>query len=412
VTRRRGFWPGQSAQSVPPGFPGDDDGGDAGVADERAPVGPPGPVVTWRALDHPLPGDTVAPTFGDFDHDDVAGLAEPEPTAVPPGAAPEARRGSPRCRLPDRTAALEGGRPGGTRHTGEAPVAFPADPDDTLPEPAPDAVAADEVDVPHGPTVGRRRGRRQDEAVDPFGPGAAVGRVRGPQRSVVRQMWAEESAVDPPPLGTRPEGRWRASLAHRLVAAWPGQSEEGAPPGFPASGEHVLTPPATSTLVHLSERRGLSAGPDEEPSTARAPRPRRLHKLVTAVHAALADPLVNAEPEVREQRAAQVRRFGMLAGSVALAVVLIYAIFPVRTYLEQRSATQRARERIDKLTEANEKLEEQKQNLRDDKTVEEIARRDYQLVFPGEESYGLLPPPVNPSTSDTTTTTTAPPPPG
>jgi cell division protein FtsB len=134
------------------------------------------------------------------------------------------------------------------------------------------------------------------------------------------------------------------------------------------------------------------------------PRPsaRSLQKVATAVYAALADPIVNADPEAREHRAAQVRRFGLLAGSAALAVVLIYAIFPVRTYLEQRSATQRARERIDKLSEANAELEQRKEQLSDDETVEEIARREYQLVFPGEESYGLLPPPVAPTTTTTT----------
>jgi cell division protein FtsB len=85
-----------------------------------------------------------------------------------------------------------------------------------------------------------------------------------------------------------------------------------------------------------------------------------------------------------------------------LAVVLIYGIFPVRTYLEQRAATQRARERMDKLSEANAELERRKDELREDETVEEIARRDYQLVYPGEESYGLLPPPVAPTTTTTT----------
>jgi cell division protein FtsB len=150
-------------------------------------------------------------------------------------------------------------------------------------------------------------------------------------------------------------------------------------------------------------RRGRGERSERTPSSVPGmPSPRSLQKVAMAVYAALADPIVNADPEARERRTAQARRLGLLAGSAALAVVLIYAIFPVRTYLEQRAATQRARERIDKLSEANAELEQRKEQLRDDETVEEIARRDYLLVFPGEESYGLLPPPVPPTTTTTT----------
>jgi cell division protein FtsB len=251
----------------------------------------------------------------------------------------------------------------------------------------------------------------------------------------------------------RRPSRWRMRLADRLVASWPGQGQSpaGVPAGFPASGEVVLRPRRKQAeaeaedgrprLVSLSDRLAPDAplagsGPRErdagsalgavargdgrrkaaasptsadkasasvaaEPTDAEG---RRLHGVVAAVYAALADPLINADAATREQQAARLRRFGMVAGSVALAVVLVYGIFPVRTYLEQRSATSRARERIDRLAEANAELEERKGQLSDDETVEEIARRDYQLVFPGEESYGLLPPPVDEPAATTTTT--------
>jgi cell division protein FtsB len=262
----------------------------------------------------------------------------------------------------------------------------------------------------------------------------------------------------------RQPSRWRMALAERLVASWPGQSDSGVPADFPASGEVVMRPrraaavsppdrarerhrergrdPERPKLVSLSDRLAPDAplagtgsldrdrdrdagsalgsvargggreGARATASVASASEPtdaqgRRLYGVVAAVYAALADPLVNADAATREQQAARFRRFGMMAGSVALAVVLIYAIFPVRTYLEQRSATARARERIDRLTEANAELEERQAELSENETVEEIARRDYQLVFPGEESYGLLPPPVDDAPA--TTTTTAPP---
>jgi len=91
--------------------------------------------------------------------------------------------------------------------------------------------------------------------------------------------------------------------------------------------------------------------------------------------------------------------------------VFVYSIFPVRTYLDQRAATQRARERLEIISQENERLADQAEELRDPETVEEIARRDYGLVLPGEESYGVLPPPEDTTTTAPTTTTTVPRPP-
>jgi cell division protein FtsB len=125
--------------------------------------------------------------------------------------------------------------------------------------------------------------------------------------------------------------------------------------------------------------------------------------VAAAVYAALADPLVGGDEKAREQRALRMRRAGVAAGSAALAALLVYAIFPVRTILDQRTATQRARERLEKISAENERLESQTEELRDPAKVEEMGRRDYGLVFPGQESYGVLPPPA-PTTTTTTTT--------
>jgi cell division protein FtsB len=125
--------------------------------------------------------------------------------------------------------------------------------------------------------------------------------------------------------------------------------------------------------------------------------------VVAAVYAALADPLVNAPAEVREKRATQVRRVGIAAAGTMLGCVLVYAIFPVQTYLDLRSATQRAEEQREALHRANDELERRQRELNEDETVEEIAREDYGWVLPGEESYGVLPAPES-----TTSSTTAP----
>lgn len=118
--------------------------------------------------------------------------------------------------------------------------------------------------------------------------------------------------------------------------------------------------------------------------------------------------LLPSDPEARDALNARLRRAGSYIGAVAVACVLIYAVFPVRTYLDQRAATRRAQEQIEVISEQNDKLEDRVAALGTDDEVERIAREDYGMVLPGEESYGILPPP-DPSPSTATTTTTAPP---
>ncbi|HEY7069463.1 MAG TPA: septum formation initiator family protein [Acidimicrobiales bacterium] len=119
------------------------------------------------------------------------------------------------------------------------------------------------------------------------------------------------------------------------------------------------------------------------------------------------DRLLPADEEARQRRLAQLRRVGMRVGSFTLAAMLIYAVFPVRTYLNQRAATERAREQIEVLSRENDRLEDRAEDLRDPETIEELARRELGLVKPGEESYGILPAPP-PDDSATATTTTVP----
>jgi cell division protein FtsB len=78
----------------------------------------------------------------------------------------------------------------------------------------------------------------------------------------------------------------------------------------------------------------------------------------------------------------------------AVLCLVLYATFPVRTYLNQRADTQRRQEQLEVVHEENERLERYRDQLRDPETVEELARRDYGLVMPGEESYAILPPPT------------------
>lgn len=120
---------------------------------------------------------------------------------------------------------------------------------------------------------------------------------------------------------------------------------------------------------------------------------RQIATVFSAVYTALADPIVGADQEVRERRAAQARRVGMAAASVALAALLLYAIFPVRAFFDQWDANRRQQNRLDVLTEQNQRLEDHNERLQTDEEVERIAREQHGLIYPGEEPYVLLPAP-------------------
>lgn len=259
-----------------------------------------------------------------------------------------------------------------------------------------------------------------------------------PSKRVVPRADAERNRAD------AARSRRVHPAASLLASSWPGTRPTSVPADFPARGaggkivfkkqpDPVLAAepelgevllratrtrpelvPEPITLVAAETPSGESRLPNkrrtsttERLSAKRRPSPlrppQRLNSIVAAVYAALADPLAADSAEEREQRAARVREVGLLAASTALVAVLIYGIFPVRTFLDQRSSTAEAEERLEKLSEANERLKREAEQLRDDDEIEMRARSDYGWVFPGEESYGVTPPPVAP-----TTTTTAP----
>jgi cell division protein FtsB len=223
----------------------------------------------------------------------------------------------------------------------------------------------------------------------------------------VRGAWTTPAVVVRAPDGsvvgrtTRPtRGPSRRAPARRRVP----------PPG--ATGGVLAVPtramagdPASSKSSSKSPSRSPSKSPSRPPSKSpsrpkadsSADRPRRSgartrgnRRLVPSVRL---DKLAPNDEEARERRNARLRWLGTRVGSVALAGLLVYAVFPVRTFLSQRSDNNRAREQLDVLSEENERLEQRADDLRDPETVEEIARRDHNLVMPGEESYAILPPP-------------------
>ena len=82
-----------------------------------------------------------------------------------------------------------------------------------------------------------------------------------------------------------------------------------------------------------------------------------------------------------------------LASCLAAAVLVGLAIVPVRTWLAQQRKMQEARSEIARIETEVGDLEQQLERLQTDSEVERRARQDFDLVFPGEESYRILPQP-------------------
>ena len=107
---------------------------------------------------------------------------------------------------------------------------------------------------------------------------------------------------------------------------------------------------------------------------------------------------MSADEEADEPRPSSVRRIGRLLGLVgggaALFGVLAVAVFPTSTFLDQRRATTEAEQRLAVLRAQNEAYEERIERLQTVEEIERIAREQYNLVFPGEEAYAVLPAPL------------------
>jgi len=99
-------------------------------------------------------------------------------------------------------------------------------------------------------------------------------------------------------------------------------------------------------------------------------------------------------PSRRLRRAG--RLLGFVGGGAAVLGVLAVGVFPTRIFLDQRASSAEAQERLDVLRDQNEAYEERIERLGTDEEIERLAREQYNLVFPGEEPYSVLPAPLPP----------------
>jgi cell division protein FtsB len=90
------------------------------------------------------------------------------------------------------------------------------------------------------------------------------------------------------------------------------------------------------------------------------------------------------------------RRAGFVAGGACALGLLAVGVFPTRTFLQQRAATSESQQRLAVLRQENEAMQARIDRLQTPEEIERLAREQYNLVFPGEEAYAVLPTPLPP----------------
>ena len=88
------------------------------------------------------------------------------------------------------------------------------------------------------------------------------------------------------------------------------------------------------------------------------------------------------------------RLVGLVGGGAAVFGVMAVAVFPTSTYLDQRADTSEAEQRLAVLRAQNAAYETRIERLQTVEEIERLAREQYNLVFPGEEAYAVLPAPL------------------
>ncbi|MDQ3756636.1 MAG: septum formation initiator family protein [Actinomycetota bacterium] len=86
--------------------------------------------------------------------------------------------------------------------------------------------------------------------------------------------------------------------------------------------------------------------------------------------------------------------------SVIVVGVLFLAVFPTRTYVQQRGKLAATEERLEVLSAQNERLAARVRKLNTDAEIERLSREQYSLVRPGEEAYAILPAPSTEAPSE------------
>lgn len=86
----------------------------------------------------------------------------------------------------------------------------------------------------------------------------------------------------------------------------------------------------------------------------------------------------------------------VIGGFIAVVVVAAWqwGLLPVQNWFDQRDEIARLEAELSEIQASNASLEAEIQLLQTDTEIERIARRDFGLVYPGEEAYAILPRPA------------------
>ena len=90
----------------------------------------------------------------------------------------------------------------------------------------------------------------------------------------------------------------------------------------------------------------------------------------------------------------RLREIGPIVVVVGLAFAVLggLAVLPARTWSSQRQDIAGAQAELDRIEAEVAELKVQLEQLRTDDEIEHLARQHFDLVFPGEESYRIVPP--------------------
>ena len=91
----------------------------------------------------------------------------------------------------------------------------------------------------------------------------------------------------------------------------------------------------------------------------------------------------------------------VVAGLFAVAAIATWTwgVVPARNWVAQKDEITRLEAELAEVQASNAALEAEIRLLQTDAEIERIARRDFGLVYPGEEAYAILPPPAAPAPS-------------
>jgi cell division protein FtsB len=128
----------------------------------------------------------------------------------------------------------------------------------------------------------------------------------------------------------------------------------------------------------------------KQPAASKKPAAKKpVERKPAAKKPAARKPATKKKPD-RGRRGAVVRA---ALGSVVLVGLLFAFVYPTRTFLDQRSDTNKARAQLELLQSESRRLAREAEQLRSDAEIERRAR-EYGLVQPGERPFVVIPAPT------------------